>query len=123
MMLLTIRKALKQLTGHSHCPGEYGELLVSGGKLLEGEQPLTVSEGEVVDVLEGVLNRTGVTPQCRNYALTALMKLSVRFGSQSERIKVPSSLRLLSLTELSPLDTSNSPDCSAPRTCASHLFC
>ncbi len=86
--------------GHLQCPGEYGELLVSGGKLLEGEQPLTVSEGEVVDVLEGVLNRASITPQCRNYALTALMKLSVRFSSQSERIKVPS-IRLHSLTELS----------------------
>ena len=87
--------------GHAHCPGEYGELLVSGAKLLEGEQPLTVSEGEVVDVLESVLNRASVTPQCRNYALTALMKLSVRFSSQSERIKVSSTFRLHSLTELS----------------------
>ena len=63
-------------------------MLVSGGKLLEGEQSLCVSEGEVVDVLESVLNRAGLTPQCRNYALTALMKLSVRFSGQTERIKV-----------------------------------
>ena len=61
---------------------------MSGGKLLEGEEALTVSEGEVVSVLESVLNRPSLTPQCRNYALTALMKLSVRFSSQSERIKV-----------------------------------
>lgn len=79
-------------TRHLTCAGEYGELLVSRGKLLEGEDALTVSEEEVVSVLESVLNRPSLTPQCRNYALTALMKLSVRFGSQSDRIKVPSSL-------------------------------
>ena len=62
---------------------------MSVGKLLEGEEPLTVSEQGVVSVLESVLNRTNITAQCRNYALTALMKLSVRFSSQSERIKVP----------------------------------
>ena len=105
-------EALQQCEGVSLCPGEYGELLVSGGKLLEGEQPLTVSEGEVVDVLEGVLNRADVTPQCRNYALTALMKLSVRFGSQSERIKVPSHSALHLLTELSLLDVPSNPACS-----------
>ena len=63
---------------------------MSGGQLLEGEEALTVGEGEVVSVLESVLNRPSLTPQCRNYALTALMKLSVRFSSQSERIKVSS---------------------------------
>ena len=68
--------------------GEYGELLVSGGKLLEGEEPLSVSEGDVVSLLESILNRSSVSSQCRNYALTALMKLSVRFASQADRIKV-----------------------------------
>ena len=68
--------------------GEYGELLVSGSKLLENEEPLTVSEGEVVSLLESVLGRANVSPQCKNYALTALMKLSVRFSGQAERIKV-----------------------------------
>ena len=71
-----------------HAAGEYGELLVSGSKLLENEEALTVSEGEVVSLLESVLERTGISPQCKNYALTALMKLSVRFSGQAERIKV-----------------------------------
>ena len=61
---------------------------MSGSKLLDNEEPLTVSEGEVVSLLESVLERTNVSPQCKNYALTALMKLSVRFSSQAERIKV-----------------------------------
>lgn len=61
---------------------------MGGVKLLEGEEALTVSEEEVAGLLEAVLNRQNITPQCRNYALTALMKLSVRFSSQAERIKV-----------------------------------
>lgn len=61
---------------------------MSKGELLEGEEPLSVSEGDVVSLLESVLNRSGVSPQCRNFALTALMKLSVRFASQADRIKV-----------------------------------
>lgn len=61
---------------------------MSGGKLLEGEEPLSVSEGDVVSLLESILNRSSVSSQCRNYALTALMKLSVRFASQADRIKV-----------------------------------
>lgn len=60
---------------------------MSGSKLMENEEALTVSEGDVVNLLESVLNRANITPQCRNYALTALMKLSVRFSSQAERIK------------------------------------
>ena len=77
-----------------HAAGEYGELLVSASKLLENEELLTVSEGEVVSLLESVLERSNVSPQCKNYALTALMKLSVRFSGQAERIKV--SFELLS---------------------------
>ena len=61
---------------------------MSGSKLLENEEPLTVSEGEVVSLLESVLERTNISPQCKNYALTALMKLSVRFSGQADRIKV-----------------------------------
>ena len=35
--------------------GEYGELLVKSAALLEGEQPVVVSETELVGVLEAVL--------------------------------------------------------------------
>ena len=61
---------------------------MSRGELLEGEEPVSASEGDVVSLLESVLNRSGISSQCRNYALTALMKLSVRFASQADRIKV-----------------------------------
>jgi hypothetical protein len=69
-------------------PGEYGELLVRGGALLEGEQALSVGAAEVVGLLEAVLQRPALQPQCRNYLLTALMKLSTRFPDQADRIKV-----------------------------------
>ena len=72
--------------------GEYGELLVGGSKLLKNDELLTVSEGDVVSLLESVLDRPNLSPQCKNYALTALMKLSARFSSQAERIKVSSRL-------------------------------
>ncbi|KAK9904228.1 hypothetical protein WJX75_007294 [Coccomyxa subellipsoidea] len=67
--------------------GEYGELLVRGGALLEGEQALSVGAAEVVGLLEAVLQRPALQPQCRNYLLTALMKLSTRFPDQADRIK------------------------------------
>lgn len=69
-------------------PGEYGELLVRGGALLEREDALSVGPAEVVGLLEAVLQRPGLQPQCRNYTLTALMKLSTRFPDQADRIKV-----------------------------------
>ena len=69
-------------------PGEYGELLVKGGALLDGEDALSVGPAEVVGLLEAMLQRPGLQPQCRNYTLTALMKLSTRFPDQADRIKV-----------------------------------
>jgi len=74
--------------------GEFGELVAAGGPLLEGEAPLEAGEGEVVAALEGVL--AGGEPggaQRREYALTALMKLSARFPGQADRIqaRVPNS--------------------------------
>ena len=64
--------------------------MLAGGnqQLLADEPGVSASSSEVVDVLEGVLNRPGCPQQCRDFALTALMKLSVRFSDQAERIKV-----------------------------------
>lgn len=76
-------------------PGEYGELLVRGGPLLEGEQALSVGAAEVVGVLEAVLQRPALQPQCRNYSLTALMKLSTRFPDQADRIKARTAYAVL----------------------------
>uniref|UniRef100_A0A673J4Z0 AP-1 complex subunit gamma n=1 Tax=Sinocyclocheilus rhinocerous TaxID=307959 RepID=A0A673J4Z0_9TELE len=72
----------------SWCIGEYGDLLVSGQ--CEEEEPIQVSEDEVLDVLEGLLVSNLSTPVTRGYSLTAIMKLSTRFSSMNRIKKVVS---------------------------------
>ncbi|MBN3319813.1 AP1G1 protein, partial [Atractosteus spatula] len=69
----------------SWCIGEYGDLLVSGQ--CEEEEPIQVTEDEVLDVLEGLLVSNLSSPVTRGYSLTAIMKLSTRFTSSVNRIK------------------------------------
>lgn len=73
-----------------HCfAGEYGELLLSSDAQLQpGEEPITVSNAELVQTLETVLSRPAISPVGREYALTALMKLSTRLPDHSQRIQV-----------------------------------
>uniref|UniRef100_A0A6Q2YB38 AP-1 complex subunit gamma n=1 Tax=Esox lucius TaxID=8010 RepID=A0A6Q2YB38_ESOLU len=72
----------------SWCIGEYGDLLVSGQ--CEEEEPIQVTEDEVLDVLEGLLLSNLSTPVTRGYSLTAIMKLSTRFSSVNRIKKVVS---------------------------------
>ncbi|XP_023646476.1 AP-1 complex subunit gamma-1 isoform X2 [Paramormyrops kingsleyae] len=72
----------------SWCIGEYGDLLVSGQ--CEEEEPIQVTEDEVLDVLEGLLASNLSSPVTRGYALTAVMKLSTRFSSVNRIKKVVS---------------------------------
>ncbi|TNN87529.1 AP-1 complex subunit gamma-1 [Liparis tanakae] len=72
----------------SWCTGEYGDLLVSGQ--CEEEEPIQVTEDEVLDVLEGLLVSNMSTPVTRGYSLTAIMKLSTRFSSVNRIKKVVS---------------------------------
>ncbi|CAI5950917.1 unnamed protein product [Closterium sp. NIES-64] len=69
------------------CLGEYGEMLVNNTGLLQGETPLQVVEAEVVQMLEGIMKDTRATPTLKAYVLVALLKLSCRFPSCSQRIK------------------------------------
>ncbi|KAL4431277.1 hypothetical protein ABPG75_006533 [Micractinium tetrahymenae] len=71
------------------CLGEYGDLLVGpeSGKVLEGEEPVSASEADVLGLLEAVLQRPTTSPACREYVLTALAKLTTRFPSSAESIK------------------------------------
>ncbi|KAM6324689.1 AP-1 complex subunit gamma-1 isoform 3-T3 [Podargus strigoides] len=69
----------------SWCIGEYGDLLVSGQ--CEEEEPIQVTEDEVLDILESVLISNMSASVTRGYALTAIMKLSTRFTSTVNRIK------------------------------------
>uniref|UniRef100_A0A4W3JYM3 AP-1 complex subunit gamma n=1 Tax=Callorhinchus milii TaxID=7868 RepID=A0A4W3JYM3_CALMI len=67
------------------CIGEYGDLLVSGQ--CEEEEPIQVTEDEVMDVLEHLLQSSLSVSVTRGYALTAIMKLSTRFSITINRIK------------------------------------
>ncbi|XP_078688688.1 AP-1 complex subunit gamma-1-like isoform X3 [Branchiostoma floridae x Branchiostoma belcheri] len=69
----------------SWCVGEYGDLLMSGQ--VEEEEPLQVTEDEVLDTLEKVLNSSGSTAVTKSFTLTAVMKLSTRFTQTIPRIQ------------------------------------
>uniref|UniRef100_A0A8C5N1S7 AP-1 complex subunit gamma n=1 Tax=Leptobrachium leishanense TaxID=445787 RepID=A0A8C5N1S7_9ANUR len=69
----------------SWCIGEYGDLLLLGS--CEEVTPLQVTEDEVLDVLEGILQSHISTPSTRAYTLTAIMKLSTRFKQCIDRIR------------------------------------
>ncbi|XP_072917561.1 AP-1 complex subunit gamma-1-like isoform X2 [Hemitrygon akajei] len=67
------------------CIGEYGDLLLSGE--FEDEMPVQVTEDEVLDVLEKILHSSLSALATREYALTAIMKLSTRLQSSTNRIR------------------------------------
>jgi AP-1 complex subunit gamma-1 len=69
------------------CIGEYGEMLVNNVGMLEAEEPITVTETEAVDAVELGFNRYSADVTTRSMCLVALLKLSSRFPSMSERIK------------------------------------
>lgn len=70
----------------SWCIGEYGDLLVNGQ--CDEEEQLNVKEEEVVSILEKILSNNNSTVVTKEYAITALLKLSTRFSEASgKRIK------------------------------------
>ncbi|XP_062220627.1 AP-1 complex subunit gamma-2-like isoform X1 [Phragmites australis] len=69
------------------CIGEYGEMLVNNVGMLEGEELVTVTESDAVDAVEIAFNRYSADVTTRAMCLVALLKLSSRFPSTSERIK------------------------------------
>lgn len=69
------------------CVGEFGDLLVGNAPLLEGEQPIVVTEEDAVAAVELAIKDSRSTPLLRSYAMVALLKLTARFPSCSSRIK------------------------------------
>lgn len=69
------------------CIGEYGDLLVNNVGMLDMEDPITVTESDAVDVVEIVIKRQTSDLTTKAMAFIALLKLSSRFPSCSERIK------------------------------------
>lgn len=68
------------------CIGEYGDMLVNNAGRLDIEEPLTVTESDAVDVVETSFKNHSFDLTTRAMCLIALLKLSSRFPSCSQRI-------------------------------------
>uniref|UniRef100_A0A2N9GQ46 AP-1 complex subunit gamma n=1 Tax=Fagus sylvatica TaxID=28930 RepID=A0A2N9GQ46_FAGSY len=69
------------------CVGEYGDMLVNNVGMLDIEDPITVTESDAVDVIELAIKRHTSDLTTKAMSLIALLKLSSRFPSCSERIR------------------------------------
>ncbi|KAJ0254565.1 AP-1 complex subunit gamma-2 [Hirschfeldia incana] len=69
------------------CIGEYADLLVNNNGMLELEEPITVTESDAVDVVETAFKHHTSDVTTKAMALIALLKISSRFPSCSERVK------------------------------------
>ncbi|KAI5679173.1 hypothetical protein M9H77_10123 [Catharanthus roseus] len=68
------------------CIGEYGDMLINSAGMLNIEEPITVTESDAVDVIETTIKRHSSDLTTRAMCLVALLKLSSRFPSCSQRI-------------------------------------
>ncbi|CAF4312721.1 unnamed protein product, partial [Adineta steineri] len=67
---------------------EFGDLFVSEQyQHTDDQENIQVSEEEIVNILEKILNWSISTVITREYAINALMKLSTRFPSCSDQIQ------------------------------------
>uniref|UniRef100_A0A1D1YK71 AP-1 complex subunit gamma n=1 Tax=Anthurium amnicola TaxID=1678845 RepID=A0A1D1YK71_9ARAE len=69
------------------CIGEYGDMLINNVGVLDREEPMTVTESDIVDVVETSLKHHAFDITTRAMSLVSLLKLSSRFPPCSERIK------------------------------------
>uniref|UniRef100_A0A665X2E8 AP-1 complex subunit gamma n=1 Tax=Echeneis naucrates TaxID=173247 RepID=A0A665X2E8_ECHNA len=67
------------------CIGEYGDLLLRGE--CQETEPVQVTEDNILDALEVVLQSHMSSPATRGFALTATMKLSTRITDNVDRIR------------------------------------
>ncbi|XP_060729896.1 AP-1 complex subunit gamma-like 2 [Tachysurus vachellii] len=67
------------------CIGEYGDLLLKGD--CDDIEPMQVTEDDVLDALETVLQSHMSSSATRGFALTAIMKLSTRITANVDRIR------------------------------------
>ncbi|KAG6708297.1 hypothetical protein I3842_06G074100 [Carya illinoinensis] len=69
------------------CIGEYGDMLINNVGLLDIENPITVTGSDAVDIVELAIKRHTSDLTTKSMSLIALLKLSSRFPSCSERIR------------------------------------
>ena len=68
------------------CLGEFGGLLVNGKAVGPDNTPINVNEEEVVDVIERILTKPSISDVCKEYAVTAMIKLYPKFQTQTKKI-------------------------------------
>ncbi|XP_047330094.1 AP-1 complex subunit gamma-2-like [Impatiens glandulifera] len=68
------------------CIGEYGEMLVNNIGMIHEEEPLNVTESDIVDVVETAIKHHSSDLTTKAMCLVALLKLSCRFPGCSQRI-------------------------------------
>lgn len=66
------------------CIGEFGDLLVSAPVPIKKKDPVTVTEDDVINLLEKVLRNVVTEIKSKEFILTALMKLTTRFQTEIE---------------------------------------
>lgn len=69
----------------SWCIGEYGDLLFT--PCSEDDEPIQVTEDEVLEVMEKILVNNNSSGTTKQYAITAVVKLSTRFNSSLPQIR------------------------------------
>ncbi|XP_074295972.1 AP-1 complex subunit gamma-2-like [Silene latifolia] len=69
------------------CFGEYGDMLVNNVGMLDIEEPITVTESDVIDIIEMAIKRHNSDIATSTMCLIALLKLSSRFPPCSQRVK------------------------------------
>ncbi|KAE8023419.1 hypothetical protein FH972_009113 [Carpinus fangiana] len=69
------------------CIGEFGDMLVNNAGMLDIEDPITVTGSDAVDAIELAIKSQTSDLTTKAMSLIALLKLSSRFPSCSERIR------------------------------------
>lgn len=63
--------------------GEFADVLLQGGTFDDGEEVTQITDSNIVDLLEMVLNSPYANTLVRQFVLTAVSKLSARLSEQS----------------------------------------
>ncbi|KAK9766294.1 clathrin associated protein complex large subunit [Basidiobolus ranarum] len=78
------------------CIGEFGDILVQNGESESGEEVEKISEANVIDLFETILNSPYANHTLREYMTTAFMKLADRFQDPSVIPRIQSNIRKFS---------------------------
>jgi len=69
------------------CIGEFGQLIISGKAVAPDNTPIQISEEEVINLIERILKRFGLSELVKEYTLTCLIKLYTKFNRTKDKIR------------------------------------